>query len=89
MALTQWACEAAAASLAGCAGMICNLAVKEWDLEGIPDSRAELLFLTSTVCESFGEVKDDGGCEVQRESFESAPTWFLLAPGNHQTKGSV
>lgn len=66
--------------------MICNLAVNEWDLEESPDSRANLLFLTSTVYESLREMKEDGDCKVQGENFESAKTRFLVAPGNSKTR---
>lgn len=84
---TWWAC--AAASLAQCGGMICNLAVNEWDLEESPDSRANLLFLTSTVCEPLREMKEDGDCKVQEENFKSAKTRFLVAPGNSKTRAVI
>lgn len=80
----QWACEAA--SLARCGGMICNLAVNEWDLEESPDSRANLLFLTSTVSESLGELKEDGDCKVQGKNSASAKTGFLVARGSFKSR---
>lgn len=69
-------------SVPGCAGMICSLAANKWNLEGSPDSRANLLFLTSTVCRSSGEMREDGGCKMQGERPEPAKTRFLVAPGD-------
>lgn len=71
--------------------MICNLAVSEWDLEGSPDSRANLpffsffFFLTSTVYDSLREMKEDGDCKLQGEHFESANACSLLLLGIFQT----
>lgn len=80
----QWAYEAA--SLARCGGMICNLAVNEWDLEESPDSRANLLFWTSTVSESLGELKEVGDCTVQSKNSASAKTGFLVASGKSKSR---
>lgn len=66
--------------------MICNLALNQWDLEESPDSKANLLFLTSTVYESLREMKEDGDCKVQGENFESAKTRFLVALVNFKTR---
>lgn len=65
--------------------MICNLAANEWDLEGSPDSRANLLFLTSTVCSSSGETREDGGCKMQGQRAEPAEMRFLVAPGDFKS----
>lgn len=76
-------------SFPGCAGMICSLAANKWDLEGSPDSRANLLFLTSTVCGSSGEMREDGGCKLQGERPEPAKTRFLVAPGDFKSWSGV
>lgn len=63
-----------------------SLDVLGWfaDLEGSPDSRANLLFLTSTVFWSSGKMREDGGrgCKMQRQRSEPAKTKFLVAPGD-------
>lgn len=56
----------------GCAGMICSLAGNHWELEGSPDSWANLLFLTNTVCGSSREMRGDWGCKMQGERSEPA-----------------